>query len=533
MKKLICCLLVACMLFAGCAMLTSCSGGVDTGAAEANANAVLGDAMAKSELFRDESGLDEVLKKAMKAGAVEIAWEGSSVDRSYPDVKATLYLDSEGKKAVLDASLAGNIMGEETEAAACLYLSGETLMLHSPSLLGTDRTLALNAATVEKKLADSAIADLLPSDDAETDEATEAIKGLFAALDNCFSTASAKNEKDADAFMNGIYACLDQRVGEGTAKNADGKETACVTLTYTVNEETLARVADYLMETERNGETDADGEEKEEAPGADFTVCVYIEKSSGALVSVIAEGEVRREDYVYGGDFGLSLADATEDWEAEDWEAEDWEAEDWEAEDWADEDLGLGDGWFEGDIDLDDSWEGLFGETVIVTCEVSASLLFSDSAIVATVSQTEDGETSTSELSLSKKTEGQTVSYTLQTLVGDKKTMDTVLSYDKKSGALALDTKSYDDEGEPVDTLSVKGSLVNGDSGSVLTVDSYQFGAVTVQLGLKLSFLTRAEMPEFPTDATDILEMTEEELAELTEDMQGGLLGMLLAGMMY
>lgn len=108
-----------------------------------------------------------------------------------------------------------------------------------------------------------------------------------------------------------------------------------------------------------------------------------------------------------------------------------------------------------------------------------------------------------------------------------------MLSYDKKSGALALDTKSYDDEGAPVDTLSVKGSLVNGDSGSVLTVDSYQFGAVTVQLGLKLSFLTRAEMPEFPTDATDILEMTEEELAELTEDMQGGLLGMLLAGMMY
>ena len=46
----------------------------------------------------------------------------------------------------------------------------------------------------------------------------------------------------------------------------------------------------------------------------------------------------------------------------------------------------------------------------------------------------------------------------------------------------------------------------------------------------KLSFIKDAQMPAFPTDATDVLSMTEEELEALAEELQYGLLGMLMMG---
>jgi hypothetical protein len=131
-------------------------------------------------------------------------------------------------------------------------------------------------------------------------------------------------------------------------------------------------------------------------------------------------------------------------------------------------------------------------------------------------------------MSLTKSVSGDTVSYALTVVNDGEEALRADLSYDKKSGELALSCKTYED-GEDV-TFELKGSFKTDGDGTVLHVDSYKAGAVTIDLGLKLSFIKNAQMPEFPTDATDVLSMTEEELETLTEELQYGLLGILLMG---
>jgi len=584
LKRTLSLLLVLALLCVSGAMLTSCGAALSVEEVEKNPSAALTQALANNELFADEAGLEAALKTAMNAGAVEIDWDASALGDFYPDVKATLYLDRAEKKAVLDAVLEGDLFGEEPSASR-VYLSGQTLMLQSPLLLGSDRTLALNRATVEEKLADSALADLFEMDEEDASEAIKALEGIWEMLEEGFASASEESAEKADEFINGMLACLSQSVSEGKTKNADGKDVDCVILSYKVNDETLAAISNYMMGIEprdEEGATDADDEER---AGVDLVLNVRIEASTGALVSIGVSGEIRYEDVIYGEDYvGTPMLtsaegddvvideefllddeifvggdDGEDDWLDEDFTlGDDWLGEDftlgddWLGEDftlgddwldedftlgddWLDEDFTLGDDWLDEDFTLGDDWldgefgDGFFGETVIVTSEISAEAIFGEKEMRITTSGKDGEETFESSMTLVKAVNGSVVSYTVTGETDGQSTLNASLSYNKESGEFVLAYKTYED-GEEDETLEIKGTLKTDTAGTVLSVDTYKMGAVTVELRLKLSFIKEAEMPEFPTDATDLLTMTEEELATLTEELQNGLLGMLMMG---
>ena len=161
--------------------------------------------------------------------------------------------------------------------------------------------------------------------------------------------------------------------------------------------------------------------------------------------------------------------------------------------------------------------------------EINGALLFSENTVSMTATSKVGEETSEIKGTLSKRVDGDKVTYTLEGLTNGVKTAGATLLYNKKSGDVILSAKSYDGDKETV-VLEIKGSLKKDAKGTVITVDSYKAGAVTVELGLTLSFRKDAEMPAFPKDAEDVLTMDEEDYAELLDEMQNGILGLLLMG---
>ena len=547
MKRIFSMILAMALLFSCAAMLSSCGSPVSTEQAEKNASAVLTAAIERTSIFSDEAGLGEALESVMESGAIGIEWAASALGESYPDIDATLYFDRGDKKAVLDASLAGGLFGDEPTGMK-VYLSSESIMLSSPLLLGSDRTLAIYRDGLEEKLEDSVLAELGGGmSDEDIAEMVSSLEELWNSLEESFKAASEEKSEEAEEFLNGALDCLDPRVSEGKVKNADGKDVDAVTLSYTVNAATLARVADYVAGVERQADAkaDEDGEDADgESAGVDLTLSVSISKGDGTLVGISFAGEVRREENPYedllGGFPMPTSADDVEldedyllddeifvgDEDTDDGWADEWDDENYD--DWFDGE----DDWLDGEDDwLDGDYEDWFEDfgTEIVMAEINGALLFSENTVSMTATSKVGEETSEIKGTLSKRVDGDKVTYTLEGLTNGVKTAGATLLYNKKSGDVILSAKSYDGDKETV-VLEIKGSLKKDAKGTVITVDSYKAGAVTVELGLTLSFRKDAEMPAFPKDAEDVLTMDEEDYAELLDEMQNGILGLLLMG---
>ena len=63
-----------------------------------------------------------------------------------------------------------------------------------------------------------------------------------------------------------------------------------------------------------------------------------------------------------------------------------------------------------------------------------------------------------------------------------------------------------------------------------LKITSATADAVTVKFNLSITFNKNAEIPARPSDAVDVVEMTEGDWVDLITEIQNGPLGALLAG---
>lgn len=460
MKRSLSLILVLCMLLAACFAFSSC-GKVTPKDVEKNAQATMSEAMdnTTSEFFGDDIGLKEMVKSALKSGSVTLAFEGKENDIGLDlNVSETLYCNAKDKEYVSDTTVTFD--GETLNAL--VYVDKNGVALNSPSVLGSNKTLLLNPATLASGLEGSFLSEMLFGGD-RSDEDMDQIVSLLGTINNEYQKFFDKDAKEnREEELNEIYALLGQTVAKESIDDVD-----CVAITYTITNSTVKAVADKLladmeldaeMKEELKTEFDEAIEELNENATLNLTVKICIGQKSNKVEKITVGGTV---------------------------------------------------------VILEDQPE---------TIEINAELVFGETEIKLTGSILSPDLKGNADVTLKKETKGDNIVYSLVVNAGDGKgasvnALNVTYTYNKGNGAFVLAADVYSDGDERVGA-SVNGTVTVNKDNAKLEITSVTVDGETVNFKLSAIFNKNASMPKVPEGAKDVVTLTEAEWEEIIEEIE-------------
>lgn len=460
MKRLLSVLLVLTMLLTSCFFFASCAK-VKTQDFEKDAYSALQDVSNKTyeEFLSDEAGMNGVIKDALKSGSVAVVFEGGE-ELLGVDLKVgeTIYFDAANKKYVSDTSVK---FGEESLAAR-LFVDKNGIAINGEDVLGSNKTIAINFATLAEQFAESALSDLIFGGFAPEEtvaEVTEVLNLLKAEYEKLFANDADDKYKE---FFNEICKLMKMTVSEEKVELADGKTANCVVVAYVIDNDVIDAIMDKVigdmeLPEDIKAETEAAIDEmltSVDAYDIDISEKLYVNKKTGKSVKTTVAATVKE------------------------------------------------------------------GETKVLAFD--ATVTFADTEIKATFTAETPEEKFNGDLTLTKEEKDGKTAYKLAINAGDGKGANVNLlnasyTYDKSSGAIALSIDVYGEEERTA--LTINGSInVTKDSAKV-EITSVTVAGETYEFKLSVTFTKSAEIPALPSDAKDIVTLTQEDWMEILQEV--------------
>lgn len=469
MKKILSLVLVLCMLAASCVFLASCSK-VSAKKVEADPQATLSEAIqnTSNNFFTDDANAGKVLNDALKSGAFTVSFESADLmGGDLTKISETIYVDSENQKYVSDT----NVTYGGEDLSARIFLDKNGLMLNSEAILGSNKTLAVNLATFADKFDESALVELFGLDEETVGTVNEVVATLKTALEKSAQT----NEESAKALANEYLALLKQNIAEEKLENADGKKVKHVVVTYTLNNETVKAFAEKAMaqmdlgdelNTEAKASLDEMIKEMNETVAIDLSVKLYINTKTNAVTKIAVSGTV---------------------------------------------------------TDKEDN----------TAATVAGEIAFSDTEIKLTANVSGIEDPITAEVKLTKEEADGTVTYKL-TVNGSSgsvsvNVLNASYSYTKSSGAIVLSADIINEDNKRT-SATLNGKLTVTSDEASLEFTSLKLDEETLNFKLLISAKKVSEIPATPTDAKDIVTMTQGEWVDVMNEFQNSKLGKMIFG---
>ncbi len=464
MKRFLTLMLTVSLLLTSCVMLSSCDSGITKKDFEENPQEALAEAVQNTgaAFFADDMQILPVLQETMKKGKLSVVFESQDLmGGALTKIGETLYFDEADQKLVSDTLL--TVSGEDMTAR--VFLEKTKLAFNSSALLGSDKTFFVDLQALFDQLKEEGILDEMP------DAAGEA----GAQANTLMTELKALLEKiDAESVAE-IYRLLKQEIGTEKLALTDGGEAACITVSYTLNNETVKAVIEYVIEMIEDGTLKTEAKEE--------FLEVYGEFDANVKLNMIAKTFVNSKTNQV-------------------------------------EKISL-----EGELaNPEDAEEKI---------PVSLTVTFSETQILAAFRTEEENEAITAEIKQTKEEkDGKTV-YTASVSGGSGSVTVNVLTftytYEKSTGnvVLKLDVMSEEVEDER-QIIELTGNVKVDQKSAKIAFTSLKFNSVTVTFNLTFAFETVDEIPAVPADAKDIMALTEDEAADLLTQIEQSPLGSLL-----
>lgn len=478
MKRILSLLLMLSLLVSSCLLFTSCD---KTGVKDFDKNAVasLEEAYqnATGDFFVLDRSLGSVLKRTMGCGSLAFELEGDMLE-PMTKIGETIYIDAENSKYVSDTVLLAD--GQEISLRAYLDKSG--IALSSPALIGVG-TYRFAFSTFSEKFADSTMADLFADGDAEV---IADVLETVAEIEELYTAAFTKAEAATDALRNDL---LKQLALTNTAgqKTVNGTELSCVVTTMSITNATLRA---YLL---KSAEAIEDATEKASTVSGYNELMDEIDETCTLAITLTYYTDVKTNK-VAAIAFGGSVTPK---------------------------------------VDTDDE-DSMIAVEIPSALTFEAELLFTENKIALAASFTADGETVGIDLEAVKAVNGNVTTYTLSC---DAKTpsatldlANLTLTYDKGTEALTL-TGDVMDDAQTRTSLTLAGTLHIATDAATLTFTSLTFGEETLTFRLSVTATALESIPTLPSDAKDLVDLTEGEWVDLLNSIMEGPLGALFGEM--
>ncbi|MBQ9735386.1 MAG: hypothetical protein IJV96_01200 [Clostridia bacterium] len=472
MKKTLSLILVLCMLVTACFVFSSCSQ-VTIKDAETNTQSVLSEAMKNtmSGFFSGNADTSKIIKKALTSGSLTVGFEGNE-DLLGEDVKVleTIYSNQKDKEYVSDTTVT---FGGETLNAR-IFLDKTGIAFNSQALLGSDRTLAINVATLAEKFETSALKELILPNGAEEEELAQIVQMLGTLKTEYEALFADASEENLAEEINEIYALMGRVVSEETVEMADGKSADCVVITYTLTNATLKELAEKILaKANLTGDQKTDAEaaldeaiaEINKAVSFALTEKIYINQKTNKVVKETINGTVVR-------------------------------------------------------LDEEDS-----------NGTVDVELVFGDTEIKLMGTFDVAGTTATADITLTKEEKNGSEAYKLVVNAGDGKGavvnfLNVTYTYTKSTGAIVVAADLYGEEERA--TVTLNGSMTTDKTEAKIEFTSLVIDEETYNFKVSLTFNKEATMPDRPADTKDIMVLTAEEWEALAQEIAEGKLADLI-----
>lgn len=467
MKKILSLLLVLCMIITSCVLFSSCAK-VSTKDVEKDPQATLSEAIqnTSASFFTDETNANKVIDEALKSGSISVLFESPDLlGGLITKIGETIYFDGTNQKYVSDTNVTMN--GEDMNAR--IFLDKNGVILNSSAVLGSDKSYALNFATLIDQLDESVLAQMAGLNE----EALKSVTDAVTMIKDSFDQAAEENTEESKKLINDYLALLSQTVAQEKLENADGKNEKYVVATYVLNNTTVKAIAEKaiadtdLDETAKT-EAKADIEETLANVTLDLSVKLYIHQKENQVSKVTVSGTV--------------LDKETNE-----------------------------------------------------TATVSAEITFSATEIKLTASVTGVEEPMSATVKLTKEDSKESVTYKIS-VDGSQGSVSVNLfnaayTYTKADGAIVLSADVYSEEGER-SKFELTGKVTVTDTEASLEFNSLKMDDVTVTFKLVISAKKGGEIPATPTDAKDIVTMTQADWMTFMTEFQNSKVGKLIFGQM-
>lgn len=484
MKKIWITALLLCTLLTCCVLMSACGKGISEKDLKKDTIAVLNQAYENTigEFFKDESGFDKVMESAMNKGSFNITVASDELmGGTLTKINETIYVDAKGSAFVSDTLV--TVGGEDLSAR--IYGNNDALVLSSPSILGSDTAYALNFKTISEKFKDSALVKMMEMSDEDMAKVTAVINGLTAPL----SKTEAEQTEAVEKFTKELCDLAKQTVTTET-ETVEDKEVKYLVVTYTIDNTVVKAIIDKLVtekvlsvmtvEDEMTQLQDAI-KKLDDMAEINLSYKLYLDGKSEKIVKATMGGTIA----------------------------------------------------VKGDDDADKKEFG-----------VDATILYSDVEISMNVKVKTPDETATVKLAILKEQAGDVTTYTLTANAGASGvTMDLLTatySYDKKTGDITIEGKLGDMFSAMLDDvdelkLTIRLNCQVKKDEAVIKLLSVKVSSLDISFtdGNEVSLTVKAgvEVPAMPTDAKDIMDLTEDEWTKLGEDIMTGKLAGIIGSM--
>ena len=160
MKKILSLVLVACMLFSSLVLLSSCGKAISVKDFEENPTEALAEVMSNSPMLADELadelGIGEIIAASGNGGSVSIVFESDTLMGDITSISETIYMNGKDKQFVSDTAV--KYAGQDL--AARIFVDKSGLIINSESLLGSNKAVEINLATLVEKFTNSTMAQM-------------------------------------------------------------------------------------------------------------------------------------------------------------------------------------------------------------------------------------------------------------------------------------------------------------------------------------------------------------------------------------
>lgn len=492
MKKILSLVLVACMLFSSLVLLSSCGKAISVKDFEENPTEALAEVMSNSPMLADELGIGEIIAASGNGGSVSIVFESDTLMGDITSISETIYMNGKDKQFVSDTAV--KYAGQDL--AARIFVDKSGLIINSESLLGSNKSVEINLATLAEKFTSSTLAQMMGMPDeakAEVEQALGLVKDMYEKYFTMFDDMQGKTAE----LTERVFEALEPTFTEGTV-TVDGKDVKCVIVTYTFNNKTIEAYMDICMDfymdmygdmieglenfadadmdtimSELNSQIDSAMAEMNEAVDIDLKLNMNIDVKTATIKSETLKGKIVIKEVDEGED---------------------------------------------GTINLD--CEMLFGDDRITVGAVATHGEESFNVNAAVTKTVKDGtDTYNATASYKLVEDGETE---------EGKVADITYTYNNSDGAFKLEG-TIGPEDDSVE-FGLEGTMKVEKDSFALKITSATADAVTVKFNLSITFNKNAEIPARPSDAVDVVEMTEGNWVDLITEIQNGPLGALLAG---
>lgn len=493
MKKLLSLIIVLCMVLSVCFTLASCqdpavdpsgNGGKDIISVKDFEDNLWGALLTVSkntttDFFGDYKAVGDIVANVGNGGSVSVIFESDSLMGDITSIKETIYMNGKGKEFVSDTSV--NFAGEEL--AGRIFIGKDGLIVNGESLLGSDKSLAINPATLAEKFANSTLAQLfeLPAENMEmVIEIMETVNTAYQSLFEAEGNTDIENAIDISKYIDILNMSVAEENGSIVISNT--LDNATVKALYEAMFNDYINIFKGIISEFDIPEADAAIEDLElqidavmasidETIEINVTNKIYVDKKTAKVTKTTVNGTLVGKQVEEGENDTIIVEGTTT---------------------YTDDKLVY-------DLDMVNGDEAIGMDYTITKAIVNDAVTYS---LKMSGYETLDGETDTTDLA------------------------DMTLVYIKASGAYSL-TMTVDVYGEKQTVILEGTAKVEGDT-LTLELTSVTMGDITVKCRFALIFDKEATIPTRPTDALDVVDLTEDQIMEIMTEFMESPLGQII-----